>query len=121
MKKFIENVKNGKEYSKGEIFMLSHNFIKNCDIKTYGIDNHCDLLAKDITVTNSSVDFKVKIGGRLNGAEIARAESYKDGSIPLHTLKADIDSPDDIDSQYLYTYKIDVLIIPFEELLLLHP
>ena len=30
----IENVKNGKEYSKGEIFMLSHNFIKNCDIKT---------------------------------------------------------------------------------------
>lgn len=34
---------------------------------------------------------KVKIGGRLNGAEIARAESYKDGSIPLHTLKADID------------------------------
>ena len=30
----IENVKNGKEYSKGEIFMLSHNFIKDCDIKT---------------------------------------------------------------------------------------
>ncbi len=35
---------------------------KNCDIKTYGIDNTADLLAKDITVTNSSVDFKVKIG-----------------------------------------------------------
>ena len=35
---------------------------KNCDIKTYGIDNTCDLLAKDITITNSSVDFKVKIG-----------------------------------------------------------
>ena len=34
---------------------------------------------------------KVKVGGRLNGAEIARAEAYKDGSIPLHTLKADID------------------------------
>ena len=34
---------------------------------------------------------KVKIGGRLNGAEIARAEIYKDGSIPLHTLKADVD------------------------------
>lgn len=30
----IENVKNGKEYSKGEIFMLSHNFIKKCDIQT---------------------------------------------------------------------------------------
>lgn len=37
---------------------------KNCDIKTYGIDNTADLLAKDITVTNSSVDFKVKIGTR---------------------------------------------------------
>ncbi len=40
------------------------NLCKNCDIKTYGIDNTADLLAKDITVTNSSVDFKVKIGTR---------------------------------------------------------
>lgn len=37
---------------------------KNCEIKTYGIDNSADLLAKDITITNSSVDFKVKIGTR---------------------------------------------------------
>lgn len=36
----------------------------NCDIKTYGIDNSADLLAKDITITNSSVDFKVKIGDK---------------------------------------------------------
>ncbi len=36
----------------------------NCEIKTYGIDNTTDLLAKDITITNSSVDFKVKINGR---------------------------------------------------------
>ena len=34
------------------------------DIKTYGIDNTCDLLAKDITITNSYVDFKVKLGER---------------------------------------------------------
>lgn len=40
------------------------NLAKNCDIKTYGIDNSADLLAKDITVTNASVDFKVKIGNR---------------------------------------------------------
>ena len=33
-----------------------------CEIKTYGIDNPCNILAKDITVTSSSVDFKVKIG-----------------------------------------------------------
>ncbi len=36
----------------------------NCEIKTYGIDNTTDLLAKDITVTNASVDFKVKINNR---------------------------------------------------------
>ena len=34
---------------------------------------------------------KVMISGRLNGAEIARTETYKEGRIPLHTLRADID------------------------------
>lgn len=34
---------------------------------------------------------KISVGGRLNGADIARTEQYKDGRIPLHTLRADID------------------------------
>lgn len=34
---------------------------------------------------------KVKVSGRLGGAEMARSEQYKDGRIPLHTLRADID------------------------------
>jgi len=34
---------------------------------------------------------KVKCGGRLGGAEIARSEEYKEGRVPLHTLRADID------------------------------
>ncbi len=34
---------------------------------------------------------KVAVGGRLNGAEIARSESYREGRVPLHTLRADID------------------------------
>lgn len=34
---------------------------------------------------------KVAIGGRLNGAEIARKETFKEGRTPLHTLRADID------------------------------
>ena len=34
------------------------------EIKSYGIDNECDVLAKDITITNASVDFKVKIDGK---------------------------------------------------------
>ncbi len=36
----------------------------NSDITTYGIDNPCNLLAKDITITNSYVDFRVKITDR---------------------------------------------------------
>ncbi|PIQ10125.1 MAG: 30S ribosomal protein S3 [Ignavibacteriales bacterium CG18_big_fil_WC_8_21_14_2_50_31_20] len=34
---------------------------------------------------------RVKCGGRLGGAEMARSEQYKEGKIPLHTLRADID------------------------------
>ena len=34
---------------------------------------------------------KVRCGGRLNGAEIARSEWYLQGRLPLHTLRADID------------------------------
>ena len=34
---------------------------------------------------------KVQISGRLGGAEMARSENFKDGRIPLHTLRADID------------------------------
>ncbi len=34
---------------------------------------------------------KVRVAGRLNGAEIARSEWYREGRVPLHTLRADID------------------------------
>jgi small subunit ribosomal protein S3 len=34
---------------------------------------------------------KIKVSGRLGGAEMARTEQYKEGRIPLHTLRADID------------------------------
>jgi small subunit ribosomal protein S3 len=38
-----------------------------------------------------AVGIKVQASGRLGGAEIARTEQYKEGSIPLHTIRADID------------------------------
>ena len=38
-----------------------------------------------------AVGIKVQISGRVGGAEIARVEWYKEGRIPLHTLRADID------------------------------
>src|SRR5215813_3746901 len=34
---------------------------------------------------------KVQVGGRLGGSEMARTESYSDGRVPLHTMRADID------------------------------
>ena len=43
------------------------------------------------TMRMGAEGIKVKISGRLNGAEMARSESYKDGRIPLHTFRADID------------------------------
>ena len=36
-----------------------------CEFKTYGIDNTCDLLAKDVTITNVSVDYKIKLGTKI--------------------------------------------------------
>ena len=38
-----------------------------------------------------ALGIKVSVSGRLGGAEIARTEWYKEGSIPLHTLRSDID------------------------------
>ncbi|MEN9444880.1 MAG: hypothetical protein RIS47_1771 [Bacteroidota bacterium] len=43
------------------------------------------------TIRMGAEGIKVQISGRLNGAEMARSEIYKEGRIPLHTLRADID------------------------------
>lgn len=45
--------------------------VPECNYTTYGIDNHCDLLAKDITVTNQYVDFKVKLGDRNERVKVS--------------------------------------------------
>jgi small subunit ribosomal protein S3 len=38
-----------------------------------------------------SLGVKIKVSGRLGGAEIARSEWHKEGRVPLHTLRADVD------------------------------
>ncbi|NRH21389.1 30S ribosomal protein S3 [Candidatus Gracilibacteria bacterium] len=43
------------------------------------------------TLEKGGLGIKVKLGGRLNGAEIARRETFKDGSIPSQTIRADVD------------------------------
>lgn len=43
------------------------------------------------TMRSGAEGIKVQVSGRLNGAEIARSEMFKEGRTPLHTLRADID------------------------------
>jgi small subunit ribosomal protein S3 len=43
------------------------------------------------TMRLGALGIKVSVAGRLNGAEIARKEWYREGRVPLHTLRADID------------------------------
>jgi len=47
--------------------------------------------ALQMAMDNGALGIKVLVGGRLNGAEIARSECYKEGKIPLHTMRANID------------------------------
>ena len=43
------------------------------------------------TMRSGAEGIKIQISGRLNGAEMARSEMFKEGRTPLHTLRADID------------------------------
>jgi small subunit ribosomal protein S3 len=43
------------------------------------------------TIRSGAKGIKTQVSGRLGGAEIARSEHYSEGSVPLHTLRADID------------------------------
>ncbi len=43
------------------------------------------------TIRMGAQGIKIKAGGRLGGAEIARVEGYHEGRVPLHTLRADVD------------------------------
>lgn len=47
--------------------------------------------ALQATMDAGAAGIKIQVSGRVGGAEIARTEWYKEGSIPLHTLRADID------------------------------
>lgn len=52
------------------------NMSLKCDIRTFGIDNVADMVAKDITVTNVSSDFKVKIGMRNERVKVTIPGRY---------------------------------------------
>ena len=47
--------------------------------------------AAQTTMRQGALGVKIKVSGRLGGAEIARSEWHKEGRVPLHTLRADVD------------------------------
>ena len=50
----------------------------------FGLPNQLDM-------RGGALGIKIQVSGRLGGAEIARTEWYREGRVPLHTLRADID------------------------------
>ena len=60
-------------------------------------------MAIQSTMRLGAEGIKINIAGRINGAEIARSEAYKEGRIPLHTFRADIDYAE---AEALTTYGI---------------
>ena len=55
--------------------------------------NYRRAIKKSIQTTMSmgALGIRICVSGRLNGAEIARSETFRDGRVPLHTLRANID------------------------------
>jgi small subunit ribosomal protein S3 len=47
--------------------------------------------AVQITMEQGALGIKIRVAGRLGGAEIARTERYHEGKVPLHTLRTPID------------------------------
>ncbi|EKD91514.1 MAG: 30S ribosomal protein S3 [uncultured bacterium] len=101
LKKFIMKTLKIKEEGSLEIVPMD---VKNPDMSAYLVaQNIAEQLARRLPaarVMNQSLDrvmnagakgVKVVVSGRIGGAEIARRESKFAGSIPLHTLRADID------------------------------
>ena len=88
----IEKLK--KELCKltGENIVVSIFEIKNPDMVAQLVANN---VAKQRAIRNTmkagAKGIKILASGRLNGVDIARSEVYSEGTVPLHTLRADID------------------------------
>lgn len=71
------------------------------------------------TMKAGAKGIKTKVSGRLAGAEIARSEGYTEGTVPLHTLRADVDyATSEADTTYgkigvkVWIYKGEILGVP---------
>ncbi len=100
----IEKIKATLEKMTGKKISMDINEIKNVDLSAQLVaENIAMQLEKRIsfrramkscmsrTMKSGALGIKTMVSGRLGGAEIARSESYSEGTIPLQTLRADID------------------------------
>ncbi len=100
----IENLKKKLTKKFGRTFYINVKEVRNVDIEAQLV---AESIAKQLeervsfrramkqainrAMKNGAKGVKTMVSGRLGGAEIARFEQYREGSIPLHTLHADID------------------------------
>jgi small subunit ribosomal protein S3 len=100
----IENLKKKLTAKFGRTFFINFKEVRNVDIEAQLV---AESIAKQLeervsfrramkqaisrAMKNGARGIKTMVSGRLGGAEIARFEQYREGSIPLHTLRADID------------------------------
>ena len=100
----VEELKNELQQLTGKDVVVNVEEIKRPEIEAQLVaDNIAAQLAQRISFRRAmkravqsamrmgAGGIKVKCGGRLGGAEIARVEGYHEGRVPLHTLRADID------------------------------
>lgn len=99
-----ENLKNDLQKMIGKDVNLNIVEVKNVDIDAQLVaENICAQLEKRITFRRAmkqamqkamkagALGIKTSVSGRLGGADMARKEGYTEGTIPLHTLRADVD------------------------------
>ena len=100
----IENLKKKLTRKFGRTFYINVKEVRNVDVEAQLV---AESIAKQLeervsfrramkqainrAMKNGAKGIKTMVSGRLGGAEIARFEQYREGSIPLHTLHADID------------------------------
>ena len=134
--KDIENLRNELKREVGEDVYVQIVEVKNPDMNAQLV---ADSIASQIenrasfrnaqkrairnTMKAGAKGIKTKVSGRLGGAEIARSEGYTEGTVPLHTLRANIDyATSEADTTYgkigvkVWIYKGEILGVPsFEE------
>ena len=66
-----------------------------------------------------NIGIKTLVSGRLGGADIARGEGYSEGTIPLHTIRADIDyATAEAHTNIAAAFRILIIIIPLNDFFL---